>query len=142
MASSLTSSCNLRSDFLGKRNRIRVASVPITHVGFSRKIVECKESRIGKHPIEVPTTVTLTLEGQSLNVKGPLGELSRSYPREVKLERLESGQIKVSKAMDTRRANQMHGLFRSLLVWSGVWPELELAHETSRDLVSLMDSKT
>ncbi|KAF6162923.1 hypothetical protein GIB67_021072 [Kingdonia uniflora] len=117
MASSLThssfQSCNLKSVFLGERSGIPVASVPVTRV-TTRRTIECKESRIGKHPIEVPPTVTITLEGQGLKVKGPLGELSRIYPREVKLERLESGEIKVSKAMDTRRANQMHGLFRTL----------------------------
>lgn len=58
--------------------------------------------------------MTILLEGQDLKVKGPLGELSRSYPREVKVVREESGILKVSKAMDTRRANQMHGLFRTL----------------------------
>lgn len=76
--------------------------------------MECKESRIGKKPIEVPSTVTISLEGQDLKVKGPLGELSRTYPREVKLEREENGQIRVKKAVETRRANQMHGLFRTL----------------------------
>jgi large subunit ribosomal protein L6 len=47
-----------------------------------------------------------------LKVNGPLGELSRTYPREVKLERDEDGIIRVKKALETRRANQMHGLFR------------------------------
>lgn len=79
-----------------------------------RSKIECKESRIGKQPIEVPKNVTITLEGQSLRVKGPLGELSQIYPREVKVEKQESGYLKVNKALETRRANQMHGLFRTL----------------------------
>ncbi|KAK9284990.1 hypothetical protein L1049_024172 [Liquidambar formosana] len=117
MASSITSSfqtSNLRSVFLGERNGICVSNVPVTRIGFVRKTVECKESRIGKKPIEVPSNVKITLEGQDLRVKGPLGELSRTYPREVKLEREESGILTVKKAMETRRANQMHGLFRTL----------------------------
>ncbi|XP_059452508.1 large ribosomal subunit protein uL6c [Corylus avellana] len=117
MASSLTSSfqtSNLRSLFLGERNRICISSVHADRVGFLRKTVVCKESRIGKQPIEVPSNVTITLDGQGLKVKGPLGELSQSYPREVKVERDESGILRVSKAMETRRANQMHGLFRTL----------------------------
>ncbi|OVA10567.1 Ribosomal protein L6 [Macleaya cordata] len=117
MASSLTSSfqsCNLRSVFFGEITGIQVASVPVSRVGFLRKSIECKESRIGKNPIEVPSNVTIILEGQDLKVKGPLGELSRTYPREVKVEKVESGQLRVSKAVDTRRANQMHGLFRTL----------------------------
>ncbi|KAF3443692.1 hypothetical protein FNV43_RR13382 [Rhamnella rubrinervis] len=107
-------SCNLQSVFLGKRNGFSVSSVPVIRIGFLKKTVECKESRIGKQPIPVPANVTVTLEGQGLKVKGPLGELSRTYPREVKIERDESGIIKVRKAAETRRANQMHGLFRTL----------------------------
>lgn len=103
---------NLRSAFLGERRGFTVYSVPATHVGFLKKTVECKESRIGKQPIEVPTNVTLKLEGQALEVKGPLGQLSMTYPREVVVEKEESGFLRVKKAMETRRANQMHGLFR------------------------------
>lgn len=116
MASSVTTSIqtSLSSVFLGEKNGIFLSSVTVTRVGFLRKTVECKESRIGKKPIEVPSTVTISLEGQDLKVKGPLGELSRTYPREVKLEREENGQIRVKKAVETRRANQMHGLFRTL----------------------------
>ncbi|PKI57976.1 hypothetical protein CRG98_021627 [Punica granatum] len=54
------------------------------------------------------------MEGQSLKVKGPLGELSQVYPREVIVEKEESGFLRVKKAVETRRANQMHGLFRTL----------------------------
>ncbi|XP_065876335.1 large ribosomal subunit protein uL6c [Euphorbia lathyris] len=117
MASSFTSSfqiSNMRSVFWGERNGFCVPIVPTTRLGFLRKTIECKESRIGKQPIAVPSNVTISLNGQELKVKGPLGELSRSYPREVKLERDENGVIRVSKAMETRRANQMHGLFRTL----------------------------
>lgn len=105
---------HLGSVFLGERSEICVTRAPISRIGFLRKTIECKESRIGKKPIEVPSNVTIMLEGQGLKVKGPLGELSRTYPREVKVEREESGNLKVSKAMETRRANQMHGLFRTL----------------------------
>lgn len=74
--------------------------------------MECKESRIGKQPIEVPSNVTITLVGQDLKVKGPLGEMALTYPREVKLDKEESGALRVRKAVETRRADQMHGLFR------------------------------
>ena len=102
----------MRSVFLGERNRICVPSVPVTRIGFLRKAIECKESRIGKQPVQVPSNVTITLEGQNLKVKGLLGELSRNYPQEVKIERDENGILQVKKALDTKIANQMHGLFR------------------------------
>ncbi|XP_004514093.1 large ribosomal subunit protein uL6c [Cicer arietinum] len=117
MASSVTSSfqiSNFKSVYLGERSKLRVSSAPATRVGVFRKTTECKESRIGKQPIPVPSNVTIKLEGQDIQVKGPLGELSLTYPREVKVERQDEGILKVSKAVETRRANQMHGLFRTL----------------------------
>ncbi|CAI9286577.1 unnamed protein product [Lactuca saligna] len=112
MAASFSTS-QLGSTFLGERNGICVSSVPVSHLSFRRKTVECKESRIGKQPIEVPSNVVITLEGQDMKVKGPLGELALSYPREIAIDRQESV-LKISKAVETRRANQMHGLFRTL----------------------------
>lgn len=97
---------------MGEINGFSVSSVPVTRIRFVKKTIECKESRIGKQPIPVPANVAITLEGQDLKVKGPLGELSRTYPREVKVQREESGILTVKKALETRRANQMHGLFR------------------------------
>ena len=103
---------NLKSVFLGERNKLRVSSVPAANVGFLRKTTECKESRIGKQPVVVPSNVTVKLEGQDIQVKGPLGERALTYPREVIVEREESGTLRIKKAVETRRANQMHGLFR------------------------------
>ncbi|GFQ07484.1 50S ribosomal protein l6 chloroplastic [Phtheirospermum japonicum] len=104
----------LRCPFLGDTNGIRVSGISTPRAGVVRKTVECKESRIGKQPITVPSNVTLTMDGQDFKVKGPLGELSISYPREIVLEKEESGFLRVRKAVETRRANQMHGLFRTL----------------------------
>lgn len=107
---------NFKSIFLGERNKITVSSIPAIHVGFLRKTITCKESRIGKQPIEVPSNVTIALEGQDLKVKGPLGELALTYPREVIVQREETGILRVRKAVETRRANQMHGLFRYFIL--------------------------
>ncbi|KAL0732333.1 hypothetical protein Bca4012_008542 [Brassica carinata] len=110
MASSVVSSFQPRSSFLGDRNVFKVSPPPFTQVGFSSKTIECKESRIGKQPIAVPSNVTIALEGQDL--KGPLGELALTYPREVELTKEDSGFLRVKKTVETRRADQMHGLFR------------------------------
>lgn len=99
---------------MGNGNGISVSIIPPIRTRFTRNVIECKESRIGKQPIQVPSTVSLKLEGQNLSVKGPLGQLSLTYPPEVVLEEVESGTYKVRKAVETRRANQMHGLFRTL----------------------------
>ncbi|KAK6129165.1 hypothetical protein DH2020_037097 [Rehmannia glutinosa] len=81
----------LRCPFLGEANGIRVFKVSTPRVAVVRKIVECKESRIGKQPIPVPSNVTLTMSSQDLKVKGPLGELAITYPREIKLDKEDSG---------------------------------------------------
>ncbi|PUZ41057.1 hypothetical protein GQ55_9G472700 [Panicum hallii var. hallii] len=114
LSPSLHLPCNSRTGFLGKTQGIRPRVIPAGRVGFVRTVVECKESRIGKKPIEVPSNVTLTLEEQFVKAKGPLGELSLSYPGEVKVVKEESGKLRLFKTAETKRANQMHGLFRTL----------------------------
>jgi len=71
-------------------------------------------SRIGRLPIDVPGTVTVTIEGQDVTVKGPKGELSLTVanPIEVKLE---EGQVLVTRPDDERASRSLHGLTRTLL---------------------------
>ncbi len=71
-------------------------------------------SRIGKQPVEIPAKVTVTLDGQSVAVKGPKGELSRVLPPEVVLEQQENN-IVVSRRDESRNARQRHGLCRTLV---------------------------
>ncbi|MCO5565170.1 hypothetical protein L7F22_034844 [Adiantum nelumboides] len=107
-------SCELRSSFIGEDISLSTAKLkPRAHNGGLLRI-ECKESRIGKKPVPVLQGVSVNLDNQILFVKGPLGELQQTYPREIKLECDPSGVITVSRALDTRRARQMHGLFRTL----------------------------
>jgi hypothetical protein len=116
LACSLSTPCTtsaLRSTFQGDSLVDNAASshqAPQPSKGVLR--IEAKESRIGKAPIPVPKGVTINLDGQSLTVKGPLGELARTYPREVKLTTGSDGVITVERAVESRRARQMHGLFR------------------------------
>lgn len=114
LACSSLSSSALRSSFQGDAlvvdNAASSSSIQAPSKGTFR--IEAKESRIGKAPIAVPKGVTINLDGQSLTVKGPLGELARTYPREVKLSTGSDGLISVERAVESRRARQMHGLFR------------------------------
>jgi large subunit ribosomal protein L6 len=71
-------------------------------------------SRIGKRPVEIPDKVTVTLDGQSVAVKGPKGELSRVLPPEVVLEQQDKT-IVVSRRDESRNARQRHGLCRTLV---------------------------
>jgi large subunit ribosomal protein L6 len=71
-------------------------------------------SRIGKRPIPIPDKVTVTIEGQHVNVKGPKGELSRTLVAEVVAEQ-DSGTLHVNRVNESRVARQRHGLSRSLV---------------------------
>lgn len=51
-------------------------------------------SRVGKHPVIVPAGVEATVEGHTVHVKGPKGELTRSFPEAIEL-RQEGDQISV-----------------------------------------------
>ncbi|KAG6398290.1 hypothetical protein SASPL_139746 [Salvia splendens] len=84
----------LRCSFLGDANKIRVSGASAPRVAVVRRTVECKESRIGKQPITVPSNVTLTMDGQYFKAKGPLGELDLTYPREIMVDKEESGALR------------------------------------------------
>jgi large subunit ribosomal protein L6 len=71
-------------------------------------------SRIGKKPVVIPAGVNLTLDGQSVTVKGPKGELSWTVSDEVVLE-LKDGALEFSPRSDTARARGMWGLSRTLV---------------------------
>lgn len=71
-------------------------------------------SRIGKNPVPVPSGVACTLEDHALAVKGPKGELSRTFSPLVVLSQ-EGETIVVSAVDDSREANAQHGLTRTLV---------------------------
>jgi large subunit ribosomal protein L6 len=69
-------------------------------------------SRIGKHPVRIPAGVEVSLDGQTVSVKGKLGQLSQSLPAEVARE---NGVIAVRPRGDGKRARAMWGLARTLV---------------------------
>jgi large subunit ribosomal protein L6 len=71
-------------------------------------------SRIGKHPVPVPSGVKVALAGQQLTVNGKRGELSRYLPDEVELTE-EAGAIRVRPRGKDGRGRAMWGLARTLV---------------------------
>jgi large subunit ribosomal protein L6 len=71
-------------------------------------------SRIGKRPVPVPANVQVTVDGQTIKVKGPKGELSLTLPEEIKLAKTADG-ISVEPRDDTKRARSMWGMSRTLI---------------------------
>ena len=71
-------------------------------------------SRIGKQPVPVPNGVTVKVDGQSISVKGPKGELSRTIHRDMKIV-LENNEVTVSRPSDEDMHKALHGLTRTLI---------------------------
>ena|SRR5438105_3298031 len=71
-------------------------------------------SRIGKKPIEIPSGVTLTLDGQTVTVKGPKGQLAWTVAEEVEITQ-DGATLTLAPRDDSQRARGMWGLSRSLV---------------------------
>ena len=72
-------------------------------------------SRIGRKPITVPSGVDVKIEGRTVRVTGPKGELSHTLAEPITAERSEEGALLVSRPNDERRAKELHGLSRTLV---------------------------
>jgi large subunit ribosomal protein L6 len=71
-------------------------------------------SRIGRLPISIPDGVQVSIDGPSVRVKGPRGELSRQFDPQIKVE-LADGQLVVHRSSDRPQVRALHGLTRALL---------------------------
>jgi large subunit ribosomal protein L6 len=71
-------------------------------------------SRIGKKPVPVPASVQASVEGQTVKVKGPKGELSFTLVENVKASKTAEG-IEVAPAEETQRARAMWGMSRTMI---------------------------
>ena len=71
-------------------------------------------SRIGKKAVAVPSGVTVTIEGQTVTVKGPKGQLAWTVAEEIEVKQ-EGAELLLSKRVDNTRAQAMWGLSRTLV---------------------------
>ena len=72
-------------------------------------------SRIGRLPIPVPGGVDVTIDGQTLSVKGPKGTLNHTVASPITVERGEDGTLQVQRPDDERESRALHGLSRTLI---------------------------
>jgi large subunit ribosomal protein L6 len=88
-------------------------------------------SRIGKKAVAVPAGVTAKVEGQSVSLKGPKGELSFTCTDDVSVT-LDGAQIRIDPRGDSKRARSMWGMSRTMVanlatgVTSGFEKKLEI----------------
>lgn len=71
-------------------------------------------SRIGKQPIELPAKVEVKINKNEVTVKGPKGELNRSFNHDMTIK-LEGNVLTVERPSDLRHHRALHGLTRALL---------------------------
>lgn len=71
-------------------------------------------SRIGDAPIQIPSAVTVEVNGQKVLVKGPLGQLEMEFKPEVKVG-VEGQIVAVKRKRQDKVSKSLHGLTRSLI---------------------------
>ncbi|MDX2085995.1 MAG: 50S ribosomal protein L6 [Candidatus Melainabacteria bacterium] len=88
-------------------------------------------SRIGKAPIDVPDSVEVSIDGQCIQVKGPLGTLKRTLRPEITLSK-DGKTLSILRVNNDRLSRSLHGLSRTLVanmvtgVHSGFSKNLEI----------------
>jgi large subunit ribosomal protein L6 len=88
-------------------------------------------SRIGKKPIEIPNGVDVTIQGNTVTVKGPKGELTQDFSPKMNISK-EDSEVVVTRPDDTKESRSLHGLTRTLIynmvvgVSEGYKKELEI----------------
>jgi large subunit ribosomal protein L6 len=71
-------------------------------------------SRIGKKPVSIPAGVQVKINGSEVTVKGPKGELKRTFVESITVAQ-EGAELKVTRPDDLRETRALHGLTRALL---------------------------
>ncbi len=88
-------------------------------------------SRIGKKPVDLPSGVTASVSGQTVEVKGPKGTLSFTATDDVTIS-LEDNAVSVAPRGSSKRARQQWGMSRTMVancvtgVSEGAKKELEI----------------
>jgi len=92
-------------------------------------------SRVGKKPIEIPSGVTIAVDGNNnVTVKGPKGELSRSFSPEITIN-VEENVINVTRPSDSKTHRTLHGTTRALL--SNMVEGVSKGYEKALELVGV-----
>ncbi|GAB4320614.1 MAG: 50S ribosomal protein L6 [Candidatus Zixiibacteriota bacterium] len=71
-------------------------------------------SRIGKLPVPIPDGVSVDINGSTVKVTGPKGELTRSFDPDMNIA-MEDGTVVVRRPSDQQRHRALHGLTRALI---------------------------
>ncbi|QFG69308.1 50S ribosomal protein L6 [Ornithinimicrobium pratense] len=98
-------------------------------------------SRIGRLPITIPSGVDVAIDGATVTVKGPKGQLALAVAQPISVDKAENGSLQVHRPNDERESRARHGLTRSLIanmvegVTNGYTKKLEI-HGTGYRVVA------
>ena len=98
-------------------------------------------SRIGRLPVPIPAGVDVNIDGSTVTVKGPKGQLALDVVEPISVGRADDGTLQVSRPDDERESRSRHGLTRSLIanmvegVTAGYTKKLEI-HGTGYRVVA------
>ena len=88
-------------------------------------------SRIGRLPVSLPSNVDVKVDGTYVEVKGPKGTLSHTFPASVKIS-IDDRTVTVERLSDDPNSRSLHGMTRALInnmvvgVSSGFQKELQI----------------
>lgn len=71
-------------------------------------------SRIGNRVLTIPAGVTVTVDGTTLTVKGPKGELTNTFDKSMEIV-VEDNKLTVKRANETKRVKSLHGTTNALI---------------------------
>jgi len=71
-------------------------------------------SRIGKQPVNIPDKVTVSVKDNVVVVKGPKGELSKPFPKEIGVV-ADAKVVNVSDLTEKKSAGALHGTIRAII---------------------------
>ena len=71
-------------------------------------------SRVGKKPIVIPAGVTVTLNNNTVTVKGPKGELTRTFHSDITIT-VEENLVTITRPSDVKEHRALHGTTRAVL---------------------------
>ena len=71
-------------------------------------------SRIGRMPVEIPAGVTVTVNGNTVTVKGPKGTLTNSFSERMTIS-VQGNTVLVTRPTDEKEDKSLHGLTRALI---------------------------
>ena len=71
-------------------------------------------SRIGRLPVVIPSGVQVNVQGSDVHVKGPKGEMKRSFSPQIEIA-MENGQVVIKRKSDNASERALHGTTRAVI---------------------------